>query len=220
MTPINADAHRPVARVEQTFTAPPDVVYDALLNASVLFDCFNSSGALGAAQTMVRVTLDARVGGTYDIVDRSARSGEEVSHSGIYLELQLGERIAFSWSVPAYDTHDEQVTIDILPGDAGARSVVTLAHTMQPEQRPGPPCCPPSHSTSPTRKRTHARPPTLLPSPECSFTPRPCASQSHRGMLCGPLSGWSPSVAANGGVRACVHAHHSGELGADADARA
>ncbi len=133
MTPINADAHRPVARVEQTFTAPPDVVYDALLNASVLFDCFNSSGALGAAQTMVRVTLDARVGGTYDIVDRSARSGEEVSHSGIYLELQLGERIAFSWSVPAYDTHDEQVTIDILPGDAGAGSVVTLAHTMQPQ---------------------------------------------------------------------------------------
>jgi uncharacterized protein YndB with AHSA1/START domain len=103
------------------FDASAERVYDAFLDPS------KASRFLFATPTgqIVRYEIDARVGGTFTIVDR--RDGEDVVHTGTYLALDRPSRIVFTLSVEKYSTGEDTVTIDIAPL-ARKGCTVTLAH--------------------------------------------------------------------------------------------
>jgi uncharacterized protein YndB with AHSA1/START domain len=79
---------------------------------------------------MVRVEIDARVGGRFVFVDR--RNGEDVEHAGEYLEIERPKRQVFRFVVPKYSSADTRIAIDIVP--AGAGCDLTLVHEGVPSE--------------------------------------------------------------------------------------
>jgi two-component system cell cycle response regulator DivK len=82
---------------------------------------------------MVRVEIDARIGGSYSIVER--RDGEEVLHTGTYEEIERPRRLVFTLQVPKYSPDMSRVAIDLAPNgdgceltlDAGEESIEDAA---------------------------------------------------------------------------------------------
>jgi len=111
--------------ITHRFSASAERVFDAWLDPE------KAGKFLFATATgqMVRVEIDARVGGTFTIVDR--RNGEDVTHVGTYLELDRPRRIVFMLSVPKYSQDMEKVTIEIKALGDGCE--LTLTHEMRPE---------------------------------------------------------------------------------------
>ncbi len=106
--------------VSHRFTASPERVFDAWIDPDTagkwLFAAPNGE--------MVRVEIDARVGGKFVFVDR--RDGEDVEHTGEYLELDRPRRLVFTFAVPKYSPVVTRVTIDIVPTKTGCD--LTLTH--------------------------------------------------------------------------------------------
>jgi uncharacterized protein YndB with AHSA1/START domain len=113
-----------VARTSHTFAASAERVYDAWL------DPRTAGKWLFATPTgnMVRVEIDARVGGSFTFTDR--REGEDVEHVGEYLELTRPRRIVFSLRVPKYSQQSDRVAVDIVPLAGGCE--VTVTHEFGP----------------------------------------------------------------------------------------
>jgi len=114
------EASRATLRVSRRFTASAERVFDAWLDPRM------AERFLFATPTgrMVRVELDARVGGRFIFVDR--RDGEDVEHVGGYLEIDRPRRLAFTFAVPKFSAEQTRVTIDIVP--AGTGCALTLTH--------------------------------------------------------------------------------------------
>ena len=114
---------RVTVRVSRRFEAPPERVFDAWLDP-------RSAGRWLFATPegeMVRVEIDARVGGRFVFVDR--RAGEEVEHTGEYLEIDRPGRLAFSFVVPKFSTEPSRIRVDLVPAasDPGS-TLLSLAH--------------------------------------------------------------------------------------------
>ncbi len=107
-------------RVCHRFTAAPERVFDAWLDPDT------AGKWLFAAPTgrMVRVEIDAQVGGKFVFVDR--RDDEDVEHTGEYLEIDRPRRLVFTFAVPKYSSVVTRVTIDIAPTKTGCD--LTLTH--------------------------------------------------------------------------------------------
>lgn len=112
-------------RVTHRFDASAERVYDAFLDPS------KASRFLFATGTgqVTRCELDARVGGAFTIVDR--RHGEDVLHTGKYLELERPRRLVFTFAVPKYSPDSDRVTLDLVPRGRGCE--LTLTHEMGAE---------------------------------------------------------------------------------------
>jgi uncharacterized protein YndB with AHSA1/START domain len=145
-----------LARVTHRFAASAERVYDAFLDPARA-GRFMFATATGQ---IVRCEIDARVGGGFVIVDR--RGGEDVAHTGRYLELDRPRRIVFTFSVEKYPTDADKVTIEIAPLREGCE--LTLTHEMSAEYagfkartRSRPSCSPtrrrPAASASPSTRR-------------------------------------------------------------------
>jgi len=108
-----------VARVTHHFNASPERVFDAWLDPKT------AGKWLFATPTgqMVRVEIDARVGGRFVIVDR--RNGEDVEHTGEYLEIDRPRRLVFTFGVPKYSPLFTKVTIEIEPAASGCDLTLT-----------------------------------------------------------------------------------------------
>jgi len=107
-------------RIVRRFDASAERVFDAWLDP-------NKAGRwllATATGQMVRVEINARVGGRFVFVER--RSGEDVEHTGEYLELDRPKRLVFGFSVPKYSTAVTRVAIDIVPAGSGCE--LTLVH--------------------------------------------------------------------------------------------
>lgn len=115
------DSPQTIVRVARHFAAAPDRVFDAWLDAP------GAGRWLFATSTgqIVRVEMDARVGGAFVIVDR--RDGEDVAHEGEYLEIDRPRRLVFTFRVPRYSPEAARVTIDIVLSEPGC----TLALTQE-----------------------------------------------------------------------------------------
>jgi uncharacterized protein YndB with AHSA1/START domain len=85
-----------LVRAMRRFDASAERVYDAFLDPA------KARKFLFATPTgqIVRCEIDARVGGTFTIVDR--RDAEDVVHTGKYLALERPRRIVFTLTVEKY----------------------------------------------------------------------------------------------------------------------
>jgi uncharacterized protein YndB with AHSA1/START domain len=111
-----------VARVTRRFTASPERVFDAFLDRE---KAGRFMFATDAGQ-MVKVEIEPRVGGRFVFVDR--REGEDVEHTGQYLEIDRPRRLVFTLQVPKYSAQVTRVVIEITASSAG--SELTLTHEM------------------------------------------------------------------------------------------
>jgi uncharacterized protein YndB with AHSA1/START domain len=73
--------------------------------------------------TMVRVDIDARVGGSFNI---TRRDDDDVEHIGTYLEIDRPRRLVFTFGVPKYSAQMTRVSIDLKPLPTGCE--LTLTH--------------------------------------------------------------------------------------------
>jgi uncharacterized protein YndB with AHSA1/START domain len=111
------------ARISRRFDASPEEMFDAWLDP-VLARVWFAPG-LGE---MTRIEIDARVGGTFWLVQR--REGGEAQHTGEYLEIDRPRRLVFTWRTPPL-TGVSRVIIEIQPLSDGCE--LTLTHEMDPE---------------------------------------------------------------------------------------
>ena len=113
-------------RVTRRFSASPERVFDALLNPEKAgkFMFATPSGQ------MVRVEIDARAGGKFAFVDR--RDGEDVAHTGEYVEINRPRRLVFTLSVAKYAQDIARVLVEIVPLECGCE--LTLTHEVRPDR--------------------------------------------------------------------------------------
>jgi uncharacterized protein YndB with AHSA1/START domain len=123
---VNVQTQPPVvARVTRRFDASPQQVFDAWL------DPRRAGTWLFATPTgeMVKVEIDPRVGGRYTFTER--RDGEDVEHTGEYLEIDRPRRLFFTLSVAMYSQDADRITVEIVPLETGCQ--LTISHEMSAE---------------------------------------------------------------------------------------
>jgi uncharacterized protein YndB with AHSA1/START domain len=108
-----------IVRVTYHFSASPERVFDAWLDPQTTGKWLFAT----PAGQMVRVEIDARVGGRFVIVDR--RNGEDVEHTGEYLEIDRPRRLVFTFGVPKYSPLFTRVTVEIEPAATGCDLTLT-----------------------------------------------------------------------------------------------
>jgi len=106
--------------VRRRFAASPERVFDAWLDPE------RAAKFLFATPTgqIVRVEIDARVGGRFLIVDRRPDVGE-AEHYGRYIEIDRPRRLVFDFAVDQYMRETTRVTIEITPDGSGCELVLT-----------------------------------------------------------------------------------------------
>jgi uncharacterized protein YndB with AHSA1/START domain len=110
------------AIVKRRFNSTPEQVFDAWLNPEMVMKWMFPNGKI------VRAEIDARIGGTFSFVD--LRNGEELDHTGEYLEIDRPRRLVFTWGVPQASPDFARVIIEIVPIETG--SELTLTHELHP----------------------------------------------------------------------------------------
>jgi uncharacterized protein YndB with AHSA1/START domain len=75
---------------------------------------------------MVRVEIDARVGGSFNI---TRRDGDDVEHVGTYLEIDRPRRLVFTFGVPKFSALMTRVRIDLKPLPTGCELTLTQEGT-------------------------------------------------------------------------------------------
>lgn len=113
-------ASRSTVCVTRQFTASAERVFDAWLDPAKAGKFLFAT----AAGEMIRVEIDARVGGKFAFVDR--RDGGDIEHVGEYLEIDRPRRLVFTFSVPKFSAESTRVAIDIVPLESGCE--LTLTH--------------------------------------------------------------------------------------------
>ena len=114
------------ARIKRRFPFPAEDIFDAWLNPVMVREWF----APGLGE-MTRVEIDARVGGTFWLVQR--RGTEEAQHTGEYLEIDRPRRLVFTWRTPPLEDAS-RVVIEIEKTDTGCE--LTLTHEMDARWAP------------------------------------------------------------------------------------
>jgi two-component system cell cycle response regulator DivK len=111
--------------VTRRFDAPPETVFDAWLDPATVGTWLFAT----PDGESVRVEIDARVGGRYEIVER--RDGEDVLHTGRYEAIDRPERLVFTLAVPLYSEHEDRVTVALRADGGGCE--LTLSQTRSPD---------------------------------------------------------------------------------------
>lgn len=104
--------------VKHRFSASAERVYDAWLGPAKVPQFLYTT----ATGEIVRCEIDARVGGTYQIIDR--RDGEDILHEGTYL-LNRPTSLVFTLRVPKYSPQEDRVSIRIAALSHGCELTLT-----------------------------------------------------------------------------------------------
>lgn len=100
--------------------------------AELVFDAWLDPGKVGKwmfgpplrEETIVRMGLEARVGGHFSFVVN--REGKEFDHVGEYLEIDPPRRLVFTWGIKGMSEDPEsRVTVEIVPAAAGCELMLT-----------------------------------------------------------------------------------------------
>lgn len=105
------------------FSASAERVFDAWLDAGKVGTWMFSSDEI------VRMEVDPRVGGKFSFVVR--REGEEIDHTGEYLEIDRPRRLVFTWGIPQASADFSRVVVEIVSLGTGCE--LTLTHELHPE---------------------------------------------------------------------------------------
>ena len=114
-----------IAQVSRVFPYSAERVFDAWLDPDRARRWFFAT----PEGEMVRAEIDARVGGGFVFTDR--RNGEDVEHTGEYLEIDRPRRLRFTFAVSGVDGPPDLVSITIVPLTEGCE--LTLTHEMAAE---------------------------------------------------------------------------------------
>jgi uncharacterized protein YndB with AHSA1/START domain len=108
-------------RLERTFNAPRQAVFDAWTSAEVLRRWWPA----GSDWETPVAEVDVRVGGSLRLVMRSP-DGEEFGGSGEYLEITRPERLVFTWTWDGHEGHEgaQLVEVEFSERDDGTTAVV------------------------------------------------------------------------------------------------
>lgn len=115
------------ACVTRRFNASPERVFDGWLDPEMIGRWM--FGPALREEEVVRIVLDARVGGVCSFVVR--RQGEELDHIGEYLEIDRPRRLVFTWAIAPNPPDSSRVIVDIVPLATG--SELTLTHELHPD---------------------------------------------------------------------------------------
>lgn len=111
---------RVTVRVARRFDAAPERVFDAWLDRATAGRWLFAT----PAGQMTVVEIDARVGGAFTFIDR--RDGEDIAHTGEYVEIDRPRRLAFDFRVPKFSSESTRISIAFAPSGAGCD--LALAH--------------------------------------------------------------------------------------------
>jgi uncharacterized protein YndB with AHSA1/START domain len=120
-----------IVRVQRAYACTADTIYDAWLDPAVARRFLFST----PTGEVIRCDIEPGVNGRLAIVDRrpmEADSGSfiDVEHTGRFLQLDRPRRIAFSFSLPQFQSRESTVVIDIEPQGDGCE--LTLRHDLGP----------------------------------------------------------------------------------------
>ena len=104
--------------VRRVIAAPAKDLFDAWLDAKAMAVWMKP----GAAERS-DVTVDARVGGRFEIVMQTQRG--PIPHRGVYEIIDRPRRLVFTWNSPYAGEHGSLVTVDFLARAGGTEVVVT-----------------------------------------------------------------------------------------------
>jgi uncharacterized protein YndB with AHSA1/START domain len=105
-------------RITRRLDLPIESVFDAWLDPAQAEKCLFTT----PTGKMVRVEIDPRVGGAFNL---TRRDGEDVEHVGNYLEIERPQRLVFTFAVPKFSKEITQVSIDFKPLTAGCELTLT-----------------------------------------------------------------------------------------------
>ena len=110
---------KPSVTVRRHFDASPERVFDAWLDSETVGQWLFAT----PTGQMVKVEIDARVGGRFVIVER--RDGEDVEHTGEFLEIDRPRRLVMTFGVPKYSANTTKVTVEITASGSGCDLTLT-----------------------------------------------------------------------------------------------
>ena len=117
-------------RIERTFAAPVDAVFDAWTSVEVLRRWWPA----GPGWTTPVAEVDLRVGGRLRLVMRDP-AGSEFGGTGRYLEIDRPSRLVFSWrwDDPSLGAGEQLVEVGFTANAAGDTTVVLVNHGLDDE---------------------------------------------------------------------------------------
>jgi glutathione S-transferase len=122
MSEIDVDAG--AVRVERTFEAPIEAVFDAWTNPEVMRRWWKAD-----PEHEVTIAADVRVGGGYRLTIHGSGDEDMVVH-GTYREVSRPERLVYSWTwegTGPYANHESEVAVTFAE-DTPGRTTVTIEH--------------------------------------------------------------------------------------------
>jgi len=111
----------PTLRMERTFQAPAEAVFDAWTSEVVMRRWFHASHDW---ETPV-AEVDLRIGGAVRVVMRNPHKDEEYGGGGFYTEIDRPHRLAFTW---IWDDSDTRMLIEIDFEEADGVTTVRFVH--------------------------------------------------------------------------------------------
>jgi uncharacterized protein YndB with AHSA1/START domain len=118
-----------VVRIERTFDAPAEDVFDAWTSEEVIRRWFKPGRGWGAPSAEV----DLRVGGTVSVVMR-APDGTEVGASGEYTLIERPHRLAFTWTFDDDPSNQQMIELEFTE-QGGATTVRFVNSNISHEER-------------------------------------------------------------------------------------
>jgi uncharacterized protein YndB with AHSA1/START domain len=118
-------------RLERTFNASAQAVFDAWTSAEVLRRWWPA----GSDWETPVAEVDARMGGSLRLVMRSP-NGEEFGGSGEYLEFTPPERLVFTWTWDGHEAHEgtQLVEVEFRERHDGTTTVVLTNRGLRDEE--------------------------------------------------------------------------------------
>jgi uncharacterized protein YndB with AHSA1/START domain len=118
-----------VVRIERTFDAPAEDVFDAWTSPEVIRRWFKP--AQGWQEPSAEV--DLRVGGTIRVVMRTPE-GEPVEAGGEFTLIERPHRLAFTWTFDDDPSNQQMIELEFTERD-GATSVLFVNSNISEEKR-------------------------------------------------------------------------------------
>jgi uncharacterized protein YndB with AHSA1/START domain len=109
-------------RIERSFAAPAEAVFDAWTNEEVLRRWFHAEHEWETTEARV----DLRVGGGVRVVMRDPGKDEEHGGGGHYTEVDPPTRLAFTWT---WDNDDRETLVEIEFEEAEGLTTVHFTHS-------------------------------------------------------------------------------------------